>query len=111
VQDTFSSTDTADRNTFTALPSAVLDSYYTLSTGTYTSSANSLSYTGPAPTSTAYTFAGDTQLIKFKGNTYTKNLGSGGQGLVDIRGATRVWIESETFTGNGDAQKYVTSKT
>lgn len=40
--------------------------------------------------------------VKFVNNTYTYNLGTHGQGLIDIVGIPRINMSLETYEANGD---------
>lgn len=42
-------------------------------------------------------------------DTYTGNYASGGKGLIDIIGVPRVFIDSVSFTNNGDSIREVVS--
>jgi hypothetical protein len=43
-----------------------------------------------------------TSLSGFSGNTYRKNFGGNGQGLIDIFGFSIVYIDSDSFLENGE---------
>ena len=72
------------------------------SSGNYNSYAAGTSYS--VSYGTTYTF--DSLQLTLKKNSYLKNLGSGPNvGLVDLRGASRVSIQAEIYTNNGDSAK------
>jgi len=45
-----------------------------------------------------------------KQNLYENNFATGGVGLVDIRGVSRLNFNLETYTSNGDAHKELIDK-
>ena len=58
----------------------------------------------------AVTYTVDLEMTTFSGNTYTHNFGSGGLGLIDVKGAPRLTFTNEVFSNNGDAQREMTTK-
>jgi hypothetical protein len=49
------------------------------------------------------------QRTTIKSDSYTGNYATGGKGLIDISGMPRVFIDSVSFTNNGDSIKEVIS--
>jgi hypothetical protein len=78
------------------------------------SAANYLTYaasgTQTSISANSNTYVVDTLNTILKSNVYSKNLGSGSAGLVDIRGASRLIVQQESYTNNGDAQKELVDK-
>jgi hypothetical protein len=99
-------TSFADQITLSPLSQTVLDSYYAIDPATHLSG---LSYQF-SKTINSVSYSIDTQLNQFVSNTYTKNLGSGGSGLLDLKGMPRVKFSGESFTNNGDSQREVSAK-
>ena len=58
-------------------------------------------YTG----TTAVTVNYDAKKVTFESNSYYRNSGSGGVGLIDLRGFPRVTFNGELFNRNGDSVK------
>jgi len=90
------STDYMDRIT-TPVGTTWVSSVY--SAGKYISYAAGTAYS-VTQNSVTYTF--DPFAVTLKQNVYQQNLGSGPAGLVDIRGPSRIIVEQETYTNNGD---------
>ncbi|TNV88247.1 hypothetical protein FGO68_gene13755 [Halteria grandinella] len=86
----------------TSLTSAVLANYQKINHANHNTRYESVAN---QPTVAGAAIPVDLNMVTFKSNEFNQNFGTGGLGLVDIKGAPRVQLLLEKYTKNGDSVK------